>query len=59
MTVIFDEHRKEYERLLQECKQMGHKPGRNCDWVYYQMKEKYGEEIAKKVCEYDDVYEEW
>ena len=55
MTAIFDEHRKEYERLLQECREKGHKAG----WVYYQMVKKYGGEIAKKVCEYDNVYEEW
>ena len=55
MTAIFDEHRKEYERLLKECRDRGHKPG----WVYYRMKEKYGKEIAGKVCERDDVYEDW
>lgn len=55
MTTIFDEHRKEYERLLKECQEKGHKAG----WVFYKMKEKYGEEIAKAVCEYGDVYEEW
>jgi len=52
---IFDERRKEYERLLKECKDKGYKSG----WVYYKMIEKYGEEIAKEICEVDDEYEEW
>jgi len=55
MKPIFDEHRKEYERLLKECKDRGYKSG----WVYHKMLDKYGKEIADKICEYNDVYEEW
>lgn len=53
--LIFDNHRKEYERLLEEAKVRGYKTG----WVYYQMKEQFGEEIAKQICEKNDEYEEW
>ena len=52
---ITAEHRTAYEELLKECAKYGYKSG----WVYYQMKDMFGEEIAKTVCKFNDEYEEW
>ena len=52
---ITQEQSDEYERLLKVCKDKNYKSG----WVYYRMVEKYGKEIADKICEFGDEYEEW
>ena len=52
---ITQEQSDEYDRLLKICKDNNYKSG----WVYYRMSDRYGEEIAKRVCEFDDEYEEW